>query len=270
MALTMAWPVLSWPSSKIVACCLYSLIWSGWQVLWCVLSVSLSGRVTWVNYLDMWIVKFSHWNFNSLYYPLTFPLGWVFNNKVTQCCTVPHKFATSLWPLHLCNLSLHFSCLSTFLLVYPLFIHSAPLFIFLKWIFIMWDVRSILQRWLWWVRSLGVGVDIMQCSLVDGYERLGGTGCVHVLDIKTYSVTHTRRQWPSFLLSMHIIFPYFSVLRSTWMSGIIFTLKFVLVGFGFSQIVPEGSVLENDTASVGSGIPEECNPQIYVCWPPFL
>ena len=54
------------------------------------------------------------------------------------------------------------------------------------------------------------------------------------------------------------------------MSGLIFTLKFVLVGFGFSQIAPEGSVLENDTVSVGSGIPEECNPQIYVCWPRFL
>jgi len=69
---------------------------------------------------------------------------------------------------------------------------------------------------------------------------------------------------------MHSIFLYSNVFRSTWMSGLIFTLKFVLVGFGFSQIAPEGSVLENDTVSVGSGIPEECNPQIYVCWPRFL
>jgi hypothetical protein len=61
---------------------------------------------------------------------------------------------------------------------------------------------------------------------------------------------------------MHSICPYSNVFRSTWMSGFIFTLKFVLVGFGLSQIVPEVYVLESDTASVGSGITEECNPQI--------
>jgi hypothetical protein len=43
----------------------------------------------------------------------------------------------------------------------------------------------------------------------------------------------------------------------------------VLVSFGFSQI-PQGSLLESDTSSVVSGIREECNPQIYVCWPRFL
>lgn len=44
----------------------------------------------------------------------------------------------------------------------------------------------------------------------------------------------------------------------------------MLVTFGFSQIVSLGSLLENDPASVGSGIPEEYNPHIYVCCPRFL
>lgn len=72
----MPWPVLSWPSSKIVMCCFYSLILIGCQVLCCV--------IEWKGYLgklDMWIMKFSHWNLNILYHPLTFLLGWVSNES---------------------------------------------------------------------------------------------------------------------------------------------------------------------------------------------
>jgi len=73
----------------------------------------------------------------------------------------------------------------------------------------------------------------------------------------------------SFFHAQHIsILQSFWIHLNVWLH--IYTLKFVLVSFGFSQIVPQGSLLESDTAKVDSGIPEECNSQIYVRWSRFL
>lgn len=73
----------------------------------------------------------------------------------------------------------------------------------------------------------------------------------------------------SFVHAQHIsILRCFQIHLDVWFH--IYTLDFVLVSFGFLQIVAQGSVLENEIGSVGSGILEDCKPQIYVCCRRFL